>query len=382
MHKETTPPKRHTILVVDDVPQNLSLMSEILENHYTVKLTTSGARALKIIQASTPDLILLDIMMPEMDGYEVIRALKADPAFSHIPVIFVTALDSDEDETKGLELGAIDYIAKPVSPSIVLARVRTHLALREQALELENWNRTLNTRVTEGVARIEKLERLRRFFSPAVAELLLSSNEDELLVPRRRDIVVLFLDLRGYTAFTESVSPKAVIDALGEFHAAMGELIVRFGGTLERFTGDGMMIFFNDPIQIEDPVGTALQMAVAMQESFGGLGSVWHSRGYKLTMGIGIAKGLATIGAIGFDGRRDYGAIGSVTNLAARLCAEAEGGQILASSAVAENVAHRTDLPLLRSIGQRALKGFRGNVDVFEVLPGKSGAREQKEATT
>ena len=367
VHKTVSPTLSPTILVVDDMPQNLSLMSDILDEYYTVKLANSGARAIKIVSKSPPDLILLDIMMPEMDGYEVCRTLKADPACKHIPVIFVTAMDGIDDERIGFELGAVDYITKPVSPPIVLARVRTQLALHRQAQQLLEWNRMLSTRVAEGIASIERLEKLRRFFSPAVAELLLSNDADELLVPRRREIVVLFLDLRGYTAFSETASPEAVIGALSEYHAAMGELIMSFGGTLERFTGDGMMIFFNDPIEIADPAGTALAMAVEMQARFETLRAEWDSRGYTLTMGIGIAKGLATIGAIGFDGRRDYGAIGRVTNLAARLCAEASGGQILVSSSVAEKVTNLPDASKLKSLGQFKLKGFSNDVEVFEV---------------
>jgi class 3 adenylate cyclase/CheY-like chemotaxis protein len=385
VHKAPPIVVRPTILVVDDIPENLSLMSDILDEHYSVKLATSGARALKIVGKALPDLILLDIMMPEMDGYEVCRTLKADPALKHIPVIFVTAMDGIDDERIGFELGAVDYITKPVSPPIVLARVRTQLALHRQAQQLLEWNRMLSTRVAEGIASIERLEKLRRFFSPAVAELLLSNDADELLVPRRREIVVLFLDLRGYTAFSETASPEAVIGALSEYHAAMGELIMSFGGTLERFTGDGMMIFFNDPIEIADPAGTALAMAVEMQARFETLRAEWDSRGYTLTMGIGIAKGLATIGAIGFDGRRDYGAIGRVTNLAARLCAEASGGQILVSSSVAEKVMNLPDASKLKSLGNFKLKGFSNDVEVFEVCTHGKGlaayAHDQEVAT-
>jgi class 3 adenylate cyclase/CheY-like chemotaxis protein len=355
---------RKTVLVVDDTPDNLSLMSGLLRDEYKVKLANSGEKALKAVQGDNPpDLILLDIMMPGMSGYEVCAALKAEPRTRDIPVIFLTAMSAPEDEQKGLELGAVDYVTKPISPSLLLARVRNHLALRAQAQELERWARTLEARVSEGVAEVERLNRLRRFFSPAVADLLLAASADDTLAPRKREIVVVFLDLRGYTAFTEAQGPDEVIRVLGEFHAAMGELITACGGTLERFAGDGLMIFFNDPIEIPDPDGTAVAMALKMQRRFQDLQTLWVPRGYTLAMGIGMARGVATIGPIGYEGRRDYGAIGSVTNLAARLCAEAQGGQILVSANIAERAAGDFWFNPLPSV---TLKGFAQPVPVAE----------------
>jgi class 3 adenylate cyclase len=360
------PTERKTILVVDDTPDNLSLMSGLLRDEYKVKLANSGEKALKAVQGDNPpDLILLDIMMPGMSGYEVCEALKADPRTRAIPVIFLTAMSAPEDEQKGLELGAVDYVTKPISPSLFLARVRNHLAMRAQAQELERWARTLEARVADGVAEVERLNRLRRFFSPAVADLLLTVAADDPLAPRRREIVVVFLDLRGYTAFTEAHSADEVMRVLGEFHAAMGELIMQAGGTLERFAGDGLMIFFNDPIEIADPDGTAVAMALRMQQRFQDLQALWAERGYTLAMGIGMARGVATIGAIGFEGRRDYGAIGSVTNLAARLCGEARGGQILVSANIAERTAARHATQALPPV---TLKGFPQPVAVAEVV--------------
>lgn len=372
-----TTPSRPTLLIVDDAPQNLSLLSGLLDRDYRVKLATSGARALEIVAAGKPDLILLDIVMPEMDGYEVCARLKANVDTYDIPIIFVTSLDGTDDEARGLALGAVDYLTKPVNPAILQARVHTHLALRQQATTLRDQaralhelNLTLEARVAEETVRVKRLERLRRFFSPAVADVLMSTDNDAFLAPRRREIVVAFLDLRGYTAFTENFGADEVMRVLSEFHAAMGELIMQYGGTVERFTGDGMMIFFNDPIEIDDPASTAMAMAAQMQTRFTELTKAWRLRGYTLTMGIGIAKGVATIGAIGFDGRRDYGAIGSVTNLAARLCAEAEGGKILVSAAVAASTGHDRPLPALSAKRALTLKGFRDAVEVFEVLPG------------
>ena len=359
--------ERPVILVVDDTPQHLSIICDVLEPDYTVRSANNGARALKIAQATPPpDLILLDIMMPEMDGYEVCRRLKADPATQRIPVIFVTALTAATEEQQGFDVGAVDYIAKPISPPVVLARVRNHLALSQKTEELEAWNRTLTQRIEEGVDERERLSRLRRFFSPAVANLLLSGEDADLLRARQREIVVVFLDMRGYTEFTETRRADEVMYVLSEYHAAMGELIIRHGGTLERFTGDGMMIFFNDPIEIPEPAVEAVTMAIAMRSRMMDLQKQWESRGHSLSMGIGIAQGVATIGAIGFEGRRDYGAIGGVTNLAARLCGNCAGGQILVTELVSRNGAASATF---RSIGKLPLKGFANPQETFEVVP-------------
>ncbi len=368
-----------TLLIVDDTPANLALLSDVLRAEYRVKVAVDGAKALRLAAADpAPDLILLDIMMPDLDGYEVCRMLKAHPATRDIPVIFVTAMGEEEDETKGLELGGVDYVTKPISPAIVRARIKTHLAasrhahdmqrlierLESQALALEDLNRTLEARVASGVAEVERLTRLKRFFSPPVVELMLSGAADDPLKSHRREIAAVFIDLRGFTAFTETSDPEDVMRVIGEFHEAMGGLVMAHGGTLEHFAGDGMMIFFNDPVQVDNPAGVAVRMAVAMQARFAALARTWHRRGYDLAMGIGIAQGFATIGAIGFEGRRDYGVIGNVTNLAARLCAQANGGQILVSQRVQGFVA---DFAEVEPIGEFALKGFHRPVAVYAV---------------
>ena len=211
-----------------------------------------------------------------------------------------------------------------------------------------------------------EIERLRRFFSPAVADQLLSVSSEELYRPHHREIVVLFLDLRGYTAFTNKHGADEVMRILGEFHAAMGELIAVFDATLERFAGDGIMIFFNDPVEIPDPAVKAVKMALEMQARFRELNKMWEQRGYSLALGIGIAQGMATIGAIGFEGRRDYAAIGNVTNLAARLCSKAGPGQILASGVVAGNIGEAAGV---QPVGDLVLKGFPEPVKCFELFP-------------
>ena len=362
--------RRHTILVVDDTPANVAILSDALKAHYRITVALDGEQAVRLAcERPMPDLILLDVMMPALDGYEVCRRLKANPETLNIPVIFVTAMNEVEDETLGLALGGVDYITKPISPAIVKARVKTHLALSEQtrelgrlvekleaqAAELSDANLTLERRVADGIAEVVRLGRMRRFFSPAVAELLLSGEAEDPLRSHRREVVAVFIDLRGYTAFTERSDPEEVMRVLGEFHNAMGRLVMNHGGTLEHFAGDGMMIFFNDPVEIDNPALVAMQMAVAMQAQFRLLAGDWQRRGYDLEMGIGIAQGFATIGTIGFEGRRDYGVIGTVTNLAARLCSEAAGGQILMSQRVQAAIG---SLVRTEPVGPLSLKGF------------------------
>lgn len=371
--------ERPTILIVDDTPSNLDVLVEILKPNYRTKVAISGERALELVlTGALPDLILLDIMMPGLSGYEVCKRLKAGPATRNIPVIFVTAMSEVEDETKGLEIGGVDYVTKPISPPIVKARIKTHLAVSEQARELERmvvkleaqavalsqFNQTLERRVAEGVGQLERMSRLKRFFSPSVVDLMLSGSVDDPLKSHRREIAAVFVDLRGFTAFTETSDPEDVMQVIGQYHEGMGRLVMAYGGTLEHFAGDGMMIFFNDPIEITNPAAVAVKMAIAMQECFATLVLGWIRRGYTLSMGIGVAQGYATIGAIGFEGRRDYGVIGTVTNLAARLCGEATGGQILISQRVMGFVADfaKTDL-----IGELHLKGFHRPVPAYAV---------------
>ena len=355
---------KQTILVVDDTSFNIDLIKAALSGIYFVEAAANGETALKIVEEKKPDLILLDIMMPEMDGYEVCKRLKANAATRDIPVIFLTAKSEVADETKGFELGAVDYITKPVSLPILRARVRTHLALYTAVRQLEEWNLSLERRVSEGIAKIERLDRLRRFFSPAVADALLADQAESYLKARRREIVVIFLDLRGYTAFTEANEPEEVMRVLGELHAGMGELIMAYNGTLERFTGDGMMVFFNAPVEIPDFVIRGVKMAIDMQARMTQIGGDWQRRGYDLAMGIGIAQGLATIGSIGFEGRRDYGAIGSVVNLAARLCSEAKGGQILCCELTRNNIHGQVRAV---SVPDLILKGFVQPIKAFEI---------------
>lgn len=375
-----------TILIVDDTPANLDLLVEILKTDFRTKVATHGEKALALALANPPpDLILLDIMMPGLNGYDVCQRLRQNPATRAIPVIFVTAMSEVEDETRGLEAGGVDYVTKPISPPIVKARIRTHLAVSAQARELQSmvtqleaqattlseFNRTLEARVAEGVAQVERLGRLKRFFSPSVVDMLLSSSAEDPLKSHRREVAAVFVDLRGFTAFTETSDPEDVMRVLGEYHEGMGKMVMAYGGTLEHFAGDGMMIYFNDPVEVDNPAAVAVRMAIAMQERFADLVVGWHKRGYMLSMGIGVAQGYATIGAIGFEGRRDYGVIGTVTNLAARLCGEATGGQTLISHRVQGFV---SDFARTQPIGELQLKGFHRPTPAYAVLGYLDGA--------
>ena len=367
----------HTILVVDDTPKNVKLLADILAvKGYGVRTADSGESALASIRERRPDLVLLDVMMPGLDGYAVCREIRDDPATRALPVVLVTALDASE-RLRGLEAGADDFITKPISQPELLARVKSLLRIKTlydevelQRAELADWNRTLERRVADGIAQVERLSRLKRFFSPQVADLILSGGAGNPLRSHRAEIVVVFVDLRGYTAFSETADPEEVMDVLREYHAAMGRLIMEYQGTLERFAGDSIMIFFNDPVPLANPVEQAIRMALGMQEAFAALALGWARRGYELDMGIGIAQGYATIGAIGFEGRLDYGAVGTVCSLSARLCAQAKGGQTLVPQRILARVEH---LVRTEAVGELALKGFHLPVAAFNVTALKPG---------
>ncbi len=333
----------HRVLVVDDIERNARLLADVLgAKGYETRTAASGEAALAAIAAEPPDLVLLDVMMPGLSGYDVCRAIRAQPALAMLPVVLVTALDPATERVKGLEAGADDFLSKPVAQAELLARVRSLLRIKDlydevqrQKAELATWAATLEQRVADGVAEVERLQRLKRFFSPSLAQAILAGGAEDPLKSHRREIVVVFADLRGFTAFAETSDPEEVMAVLREYHAAMGRLILDHEGTLERFTGDGFMVFFNDPAPVPDPADRAVRMALGMQQAFAGLAEGWRRRGYALELGVGIAMGYATIGGIGFEGRIDYGAIGPVTNLAARLCGEAAGGEILVAPRLA-----------------------------------------------
>jgi class 3 adenylate cyclase len=263
-------------------------------------------------------------------------------------------------------------LSKPVNQAELLARVRSLLRIKtlydevqRQKDELAEWNRTLEQRVAEGVEQLHRIERLKRFFSPQLCDAILAGGTEDPLKSHRREITVVFLDLRGFTAFAESAEPEEVMAALAEFHHAMGRRVLEFQGTLERFTGDGIMVFFNDPQPVADPAPRAARMALAMQREVARLAAGWKKRGYDLAVGIGIAQGFATLGGIGFEGRLDYGAIGTVTNMANRLCDLAEPGNILVAQRVYNEVEERV---LADDLGEVQLHGFTRPVHAYRLL--------------
>ena len=360
------------VLIADDNTANLRILrTRLAADGYEVVTAADGEEALVVARDSTPDLILLDIMMPKVDGIEVCRQLKAAQGSGFTPIILVTAMTDAKDIVAGLEAGADEYLTKPVDHAALSARVRSMLRIKglhdtvaAQAQEIARWNATLERRVAEQVAELERVSRLKRFFSPPLAEAIVAGGAADPLKPHRREISVVFLDLRGFTAFAETSEPEEVSEVLESYHAEVGRFIVEHEGTLERFTGDGMMIFFNDPAPVANPEERAVRMAEAMRARIRVLGAEWRRRGYDLDLGMGIAKGYATIGAIGFEGRRDYAAIGSVTNLAFRLCTEAAPGQILISQRIYAAVA---DLVEAKEVGPLQLKGFHRPVVAYEI---------------
>ena len=331
------------------------------------------------MRSALPDLILLDVMMPGIDGIETVKRLKADPSLPFIPVILLTARSDTKEVIAGLDSGADDYLTKPFDHGALLARVRAMLRIKalhdtvqdqsrlleEQAGELASMNRTLEKRVAAQVAELERVGRLKRFLSPQITDVIVAEGQDNALQSHRREVVVLFCDLRGFTAFAETAEPEEVMEALREYHLAIGPLVHRFDGTVGHFAGDGLMVFFNDPIACPDPVARACGLAVAIREALQVVIESWRARGFQLGFGIGIAQGYATMGLIGFDQRMDYAAIGTVVNLASRLCGEAVDGQILVTKRVALAMKETVKTEFL---GEMALKGFTRATDIFHVL--------------
>ncbi|MEK7386008.1 MAG: response regulator [candidate division NC10 bacterium] len=357
----------YALLVVDDNEDNRYTLTQRLKRQGYANVATArdGREALDLLRTRPFDLVLLDIMMPELNGYQVLEQLKADDQLRHIPVIMISAVDELDSVIRCVELGAEDYLQKPFNPTLLRARIGACLEKKRLRDQLVEWNRTLEQRVQEKVAEVERLGRLKRFFSPQLAELIVAGGADDPLKTHRREVTVVFLDLRGFTAFAETAEPEELMGVLREYHAEMGGLILEHEGTLERFTGDGMMIFFNDPVPVPNPAERAIRMAVAMRDRVTQLSAGWRKRGYELALGVGIAQGYATIGAIGFEGRWDYGAIGTVTNLAARLCGEAKSGQILVSSRV---VAAGEEIVETEEVGALTLKGLLKPVPTFNVV--------------
>jgi adenylate cyclase len=360
------------VLIVDDNENNRAiLVARLGAQGYSTTEASDGVEALEAVRRDAPDLVLLDVSMPRMDGLEACRRLRSDPSVGFVPIILVTARADSKDVVAGLEAGADEYLTKPVDQHALVARVRSMLRVKElhdrtkqQAAELAAWNDALERRVAEQVIQIERANRLKRFLSPQVADLVLASPTMEPLESHRREVAVVFCDLRGFTAFAEIAEPEEVMNVLREYHSALGVLIHEFDGTLERFVGDGVLVLFNDPIPCPDPCLRAARMAAAMRARLAEVAVRWRGAGHALGFGVGIAHGYATLGTIGFEGRSDYSAIGTVVNLAARLCAEAGDGHILVDSKVRAAVEHAATL---EPAGDLVLKGLHRVVPAFRL---------------
>jgi class 3 adenylate cyclase len=359
------------ILVVDDQHSSVELMAELLKEHgHEVLIAFDGEHALERIRLEKPNLVVSDIVMPGIDGYELCRRVRADPITALLPVVLVTSLEPQTERVRSIEAGADDILSKPVSWIELLARVRALLRVkalqdevRRQSDALREVNAKLEERVREQVRAIEQLGRMKRFFPPMVAEAIVAGGE-EILKPHRRRITAVFLDLRGFTAFTDRADPEEVLDLLRAYHATIGRLVDSFGGTLEHFAGDGMMIFFNDPMPVERPAERAVRMALEAQKAFEPIAEAWKKQGQDVGLGIGISQGAATLGLIGFEQRWEYAAIGNVPNLAARLCGQAQAGEIVLDSFTQREIVHIAET---EPVGLLTLRGFTQPVAAFRL---------------
>jgi adenylate cyclase len=360
------------ILVVDDVPENVRLLEAVLEAQgYEVVSASDGHTALDLAVSAKPDLVLLDVMMPPPDGYAVCKRLREQEETAVLPVVMLTASEGSE-KTKAIEAGADDFIPKPFNREELLTRIRSllrikryHDTIKAQAAELIELNRTLEERVQTQLEELERLQRLRRFLSPQLADAIVSSGDESILRSHRRQVAMLFADLRGWTNFVDAVEPEELMRVLGEFHGTIGGLVTRFDATVGFIEGDGVQLFFNDPIEIPDAALQAVRLGCALREEMAELTPQWQKRGYDLDVGAGIALGYATCGEVGFEGRSDYAAIGAVTNLASRLADEATAGQILISQRLHAEVEDDVEVEL---VGEFTLKGFQRPVAAFNVL--------------
>lgn len=360
------------ILVVDDVRENVRLLEAVLEAHgYEVVSATDGHAALELAVSAKPDLVLLDVLMPQPDGYTVCRRLREQDETAVLPVIMLTASEGSE-KTRSIEAGADDFIPKPFNRDELLTRIRSllrikryHDTIKSQATELRDLNRTLEKRVRTQLEQLERLQRLRRFLSPQLADAIVSSGDESILRSHRRQVAMIFVDLRGWTNFVDAVEPEELMRVLREFHGTIGGLVRRFDATVGFIEGDGVQLFFNDPIEVPDAALRAIRLGCTLRQEMAELTARWRKRGYDLDFGAGMALGYATCGEVGFEERSDYAAVGAVTNLAARLADEAAGGQILITQRLYAEVGDDVEV---QSMGEFRLKGFQRPVPAFDVL--------------
>ena len=369
------------LLVVDDNEDNRYVLSQQLniQGYDNITIATNGHEALNILRSKSFDLVLLDIMMPDLNGYEVLERMRSSPELRDIPVIMISGIGELDSVVRCIELGAEDYLPKPFEPTLLRARVRATLErkrlhdqvvaqaadLASQAAELANWNKTLEQRVADQLGEIERMGRLRRFLSPQVADLIVASGMEKQLQSHRGEITALFCDLRGFTRFSETSDPEDVMVLLRDYHAVIGQIVIKYGATLEHFAGDGVMVIFNAPVPIDKPQLQAVRMALEMRDAMGTFTQKWRRLGHDIGFGIGISHGFATLGTIGFEGRFDYAAVGTVSNIASRLCDEAKPGQILISPRVLMAV---EDTMKVELVGELTLKGIQRPMTAYNVI--------------
>ena len=369
------------LLVVDDNEDNRYVLSQQLniQGYDNITIATNGHEALNNLRSKSFDLVLLDIMMPDLNGYEVLERMRSSPELRNIPVIMISGIGELDSVVRCIELGAEDYLPKPFEPTLLRARVRATLErkrlhdqvvaqaadLASQAAELANWNKTLEQRVADQLGEIERMGRLRRFLSPQVADLIVASGMEKLLQSHRGEITALFCDLRGFTRFSETSDPEDVMVLLRDYHAVIGQIVIKYGATLEHFAGDGVMMIFNAPVPIDKPQLQAVRMALEMRGAMGTFTQKWRRLGHDIGFGIGISHGFATLGTIGFEGRFDYAAVGTVSNIASRLCDEAKPGQILISPRVLMAV---EDTMKVELVGELTLKGIQRPMTAYNVI--------------
>ncbi|MFL5778684.1 MAG: adenylate/guanylate cyclase domain-containing protein [Chloroflexota bacterium] len=353
------------VLIADDSRVNRAMMSKLLRSlgHDVDEAPDGNAALARLRDASAPpiDLVLLDLVMPELDGFATLAEMKRDPALATIPVIVVSGLDDLDSIVRCVEMGAADYLPRPIRLALLRARVETSLAEKRLRDEVSSLLATVELQRSE----------LARFLSPQVAALISSPDGEALLAGHRRPVTAVFCDLRGFTAFAETAEPEELLGVLRAYHAAMGRRIVEFEGTLEHFAGDGMHIFFNDPVPQSDHQLRAVTMALAMRDDFRRLATEWRRHGYELGFGVGLAIGHATAGRIGYEGRYDYAAIGNAVILAARLSGEAAPDQILATQRLYADVEDRVAAEPVEGL---VLKGLSHPITAWSVVGLRSEA--------
>jgi adenylate cyclase len=352
-----------TFLIVGKEDRTLENLRDHLQAlRYHVVTVTNGKDVLNLVRRRPPQMLLLDTQLPDMSGIEILKRLRQNDQYRDTPVILLTARGAQHDRVEGLKAGADDCVVKPFDCAELLARIHSRMRIKQRQDALQEWNRTLTEKLAEQFEKMNRMSRFKQYLCPQVAEKVLRGEEESFLNSHLREITVVFLDLRGYTAFSDRVAPEEVMDVLRGYHKEMGKLILDFEGTLEHFAGDGMMVFFNDPIPCEDHTERAVRMALAMMAKAQQLRTTWPM---NLDLGIGLAAGFAALGNIGFEGRMEYGAVGNVINLAARLCGKAKGGQILTDQGTLASIQNLVEAKPLKEV---RLKGFSCPLTPLNIL--------------